>query len=304
MNGLSRFLAAIQKHKAWGWTGLILYACAVTFPHQNVQDMVGQLATAITHKRLYQGTAAIVLIAGFVLTILLFRRLSGQPARRWLAAFWILSFLLMAGIWRLLIANNTELVHFPQYFPEGMALVALTLSPVESLAWLTLLGGLDEDFQYVFLMHGRPVSLDFNDIYMDLIGGAAGIVFAMAWLRCDLRISSIEAWRDWWKRTLSTPGVLAIFGILAAGIALLLSGQVLIYEAPGAPPHWFALSRLKTSSFWYFNPVIFGPNHFHELAPVEGIVLILATIALYAPLDRRLNLLQNYVAPKLTTDIH
>ena len=123
----------------------------------------------------------------------------------------------MAGIWSVLTANNTELVHFPQYFPEGMALAALTLSPVESLAWLTLLGGLDEDFQYVFLMHGRPVSLDFNDIYMDLIGGAAGVVFAMAWLRWDLLSSSLESWRDWLRRTLATPGVLAIFGILLAG---------------------------------------------------------------------------------------
>ena len=33
-------------------------------------------------------------------------------------------------------------------------------------------------------------------------------------------------------------------------------------------------------------------------------VLILLTIALYAPLDRRLNLLQNYVAPKLTPEVH
>ena len=66
------------------------------------------------------------------------------------------------------------------------------------------------------------------------------------------------------------------------------------------------MSRLKTASFWYFNPTIFGPNHFHELAPIEGMLLILATIALYAPLDRRLSLLPNHVdsAPKLTTDVH
>ncbi len=302
MSLLSRVLAAIQKHKAWGWTGLILYACAVTFPHQNVQDIVAQLATKITHRRLYQGTAAIVLILGFVLTVLFFRKISGQPARRWLAASWILSFLLMGGIWRLLMANNTELVHFPQYFPEGMALAALTLSPVESMAWLSLFGALDEDFQYVFLMHGRPVSLDFNDIYMDLIGGAAAIIFAMAWLRCDSRIGRSE----WWKQILTRPGVLVIIGILLVGFALWMSGTVLIYEAPGAPAHWFALSRLKTTSFWYFDPGIFGPNHFHELAPLEGILLILVTIALYAPLDLRLKILPNHVdaAQKLTTDIH
>src|SRR3984893_7726863 len=207
MSGLSRFLAALQKHKVWGWTGLILYACAVTFPHQNVQDIVGQVATKITHKRLYQVSAAIALTQGLVLTLLFFRKLSGQTARRWLAAFWILSFALMAGTWRLLVANNTELVHFPQYFPEGMALVALTLSPVESMAWLALFGGLDEAYQYIYLSGGRPVSLDFNDIYMDLAGGAAGIIFAMACLRCEVRTVSRESWRELWKRILSRPGV-------------------------------------------------------------------------------------------------
>ena len=268
MRRLSRFLAALQKYRVWGWAGLILYACAVTFPHQNVQDIVGQLAAKYTHKRLYQVSATIALIEGLVLTLLFVRSLSGQIGRRWLAAFWLLSFALMAGTWRLLVANNTELVHFPQYFPEGMALVALTLSPVESMAWLALFGGLDEAYQYVYLMSGRAVSLDFNDIYMDLVGGAAGIIFALACLRCEVRTGSRESWRDLWKRILCRPGVLVILGVLLAAIALLTSGKMLVYETPGAPSHWFAVSRLKTTSFWYFNPVIFGPNHFHEMAPV------------------------------------
>jgi hypothetical protein len=293
MRRLSRFLAGMHRHSVWGWTGLILYACAVTFPHQNVQDIVAQLAAKYSHKRLYQVSATLALIEGVALTFLFIRRLSGQAERRWLAAFWVVSFALMAGTWRLLTANNTELVHFPQYFPEGMTLLALTLSPVESMAWLTLFGGLDEAFQYIYLMHGRPVSLDFNDIYMDLVGGAAGIIFAMACLRCEARTSARESWRELWKRILSRPGVLVILGILLAGAGLWMSGKVLIYETPGAPSHWFAVSRLKTTSFWYFNPVIFGPNHFHEMAPLEGMLLILATIAVYALLDRKLR-----VAPK------
>jgi hypothetical protein len=290
MKGLSRFLAALHRHRVWGWVALILYACAVTFPHQNVQDIVGQLATKYSHKRLYQVSATIALIEGVALTWLFIRSVSGQIGRRWLAAFWVLSFALMGGTWRLLTANNTELVHFPQYFPEGMALLALTLSPVESMTWLTLFGGLDEAYQYIYLSHGRPVSLDFNDIYMDLVGGAAGIIFAMACLRSEPRTSSGESGRELWKRILSRPGVLVILGILLACVGLWMSGKLLIYEVPGAPSHWFAVSRLKTASFWYFNPITFGPNHFHEMAPVEGMLLILATIALYALLDRKLRI--------------
>lgn len=285
MRWLSQLLAAAQKHRPWSWVGLILYAGAVTFPHQPVQDMLSRFTDRFGREPLYQTSVTIALVLGAALTLLFVRALRGQTGRQQLAALWALSFALMVGVWRLLMANNTELVHFPQYFPEGIALLALTLSPVESMAWVTLFGWLDEGYQYVYLTHGRATLLDFNDIHMDQIGGAAGIIFAMALLRSEPRTR--ESWLEFWKGILRRPGVLAILGVLAVGIALLMSGKLLVYEAPGAPPHWFALSRLKTESFWYFQPIVLGPHYFHELMPPEGILLILVTIALCAVLDRR-----------------
>ena len=43
--------------------------------------------------------------------------------------------------------------------------------------------------------------------------------------------------------------------------------------------------------FWYYNDKVLGPHHFHELESTEGVVLILATIALYVPLERKLRVL-------------
>jgi len=200
----------------------------------------------------------------------------------------------MIGTWRVFMANNTELIHFPQYFPEGIALLAITLSPVESLAWIALFGGLDETYQYIFLTNGRAAPLDLNDIYMDLIGGAAGIIFAMALLRCASRSSSVESWQGSWRRVFSTPGVLVIFGILLTTMGLGAAGQVVLYEPLGVPhPHWFSLSHLLTPSFWYYNDKVLGPHHFHEMGAIEGALLILATIALFVPLERNLT-----VAPR------
>jgi hypothetical protein len=293
MTALSRFFAGMNRHKVWAWAGLLAYACAVTFPHQPVQEIVGAIGGRITQKRLYQSSVAIALIEAVVFTSLfvrsLFRRQTQRPL---LASYWILCFLLMVGTWRLFMANNTELVHYPQYFPEGMALLAITLSPVESLAWITLFGGLDETFQYIYLTKGRATSLDFNDIYMDLIGGAAGIIFAMAILRLESRTGSGESWRDTLKRILPRPGVLVISGILLAAVVLLVSGVVVLYEPLQTPnPHWFALSNLQIEAFWYFNPGVLGPHHFHELESIEGVLLILTTIALFIPLERRLRVL-------------
>jgi hypothetical protein len=286
---LRRFLATIQSHKAWGWTGLCVYACAVTFPHQQVQDVVGHLAERITLKRLYQASVALALIEGVTLTALFFvyaRHLQGKGPRRWLTSYWLLSFAVMVATWRLFTANNTELVHYPQYFPEGVALLALTLSAADSMAWITLFAAFDEGFQYVFLMRGRAAPFDFNDVYMDLAGAAAGIVFAMAVLGCERPITD----RSWTKRILTKPGIILNLAIVVSGIALWASGKMALYDAPGSSDYWFSLSRLSTPTFWYFSPVILGPHHFHELSPVEGPILILSTIALFALLDRNLRI--------------
>lgn len=273
----------MRRHPLWIWAAIAAYAAAVTFPHQNVQFVVNEIAMRITHKRLYEASAAIAFLEVALLTLVLFKRLAGQAERRRLALYWLLTIALIGGTWRSFTANNVELVHYPQYFPEGAALVALTLSPAESLTWVTLLGGLDECFQYWHLMGSKPVPYDFNDVYMDLLGGAAGVIFAMAFLGWKARHGASRSL----KRTLIRPGVAAILGVTAAGILLWLAGLMQLYEDKTKPHAWFALSRAKAPAFWFVDPAN-GPHTYHTLSPIEGPILILATIALYAALDLHL----------------
>jgi hypothetical protein len=219
------------------------------------------------------------------LTAILVRRLRAQAAPRTVAMFWIVTLALIACTWRMFTANNVELVHYPQYIPEGMALAALTLSPAESMAWVTLFGGLDECFQYWVLAHGRPVPFDFNDVYMDLLGGAAGVLLAMAFLRCDSPSGGPRGGRLLWRR----PGVLALLALIAAGILLWSSGRMLLFADQANPHYWFALSRFQAPAFW-FQVQANGPNRYHTLSPVEGPILILGTIGLYSWLDRRVKI--------------
>jgi hypothetical protein len=274
----------MHRHPRSTWAGVIAYAAAVTFPHEQVQFIVNEIANRISHKRLYQVSAALLLLEGALLTFMLFKRLAGQPQRRTLTVFWVLTIFLIWCTWRFFTANNVELVHYPQYIPEGMALVALTLSPSESLAWIALFGGLDECFQYWHLSAGKPVPYDFNDIYMDLLGGAAGVLFAMAFFRCERRDPSTVSW----KQILWRPGVIVILGLVTAGIILWSCGLMVLYEQANSS-HWFALSRVKMPAFW-FQVVANGPNKYHTLSPIEGPILILATIAVYAWLDRRIKI--------------
>jgi glycopeptide antibiotics resistance protein len=285
MRVLRELLLAIHRHPRWGWTALIAYAAAVTFPHEQVQYIVNEIANWMSHKRLYQVSAAILLVQGALFTWVVYKRLTTQPERRTIAAFWILTVALIWGIWRVFTANNVELVHYPQYIPEGMALLALTLSPAESMAWIALFGGLDEGFQYWVLSAGKHVPYDFNDIYMDLLGGAAGMLIALVFLRCESRGATPASW----KQVLSRPGVVVILSLVLIGIILWSCGLMLLYQDRTSPPHWFALSRVRMPAFW-FQVVANGPNKYHTLSPIEGPILILVTIAVYAILDRRLRI--------------
>jgi hypothetical protein len=279
---LSRFLENIHSRPRWGWAGLIAYAAAVTFPHENVQWLMNEIAIRITHRHLYQLSAAIGAVEAIVITGMVIRRLKAQEARSTVAVFWIVTLALIAFTRGVFTANDLELVHYPQYIPEGMALLALTLSPAESLAWIVIFGSLDEGYQYAVLSRSRAVPFDFNDVYMDLLGGAAGVLLAMAFMRCTRRNSAAQDEPPVWKR----PGMIAVLGITATGILLWASGFMLLFEDKADTRHWFALSRFRAPAFW-FQVVTNGPEKYHTLSPIEGPILIFATIALYALIDRR-----------------
>jgi hypothetical protein len=278
---IGRALSAIYFHPWLGWTAFLAYAAAVTFPHEKVQWFVNEIAIRISHPNLYRLSATIALALTALFTALLFHGSRRQPQKRLVIGLWFLTIALIVGAWGSLTANNVELVHYPQYFPEGIALAALTLSPIEALSWIVFFGGLDESYQYWVLSNGRPTLLDFNDIYMDLLGGAAGIVFAIAFLRV-VRHPESRQWMSAWKR----PGVIVMASLIAAGFVLWASGLMLVVEDKTNAHYLFALGRFRAPSFWA-HIVANGPNHYHTLTPIEGIALILSTIALYVALTRR-----------------
>ncbi len=285
---VSAVLHRLRRYPRWSWFGVLFYAAIVILPHENVQTWVGEIAKSVGRQRVYQVAASIAIIGAAAVTFAVLRRLREQTERRMLGGFWLLTLALVVATWRLLTANNTELVHYPQYMVEGAAILALTLSPVETLCWIALFGGLDEDFQY-WILHGNwGIPYDFNDIYMDLLGGALGAVVAMSFLPC-VRAPE-EPMSELLKRIARRPGVVVMAAIVTTVLILLATGRALLYQDPSNTHYWFALSRKKFPGFWFFDDT-WGPHTFHTLTPIEGPILIFATIALFAVLERRVRVL-------------
>lgn len=267
-SAVSRAFERLHDNPLAGRILFLVYALAVTLPHEYVQDVAGKLANSVGRANLYRLAAALAITLATLVTIQFLRR----TRRLLLITYWFATLALIAATWATLTANNTELVHYPQYFVPGLLLFALTRSPLESLCWILLAGGVDELFQYAVLHAGWGVPYDFNDVFMNLLGGALGMLFGLAYLPAE--------------RPKARPASILVAAVLLSMAVLYCTGKLLLYQDPANHDYWFALSRLKPQPFWFFDAT-WGPRAFHTLSPIEGPALLLATLALYSRLEER-----------------
>ena len=90
---------------------------------------------------------------------------------------------IVAGAQMLIVLNGVEDVHYPQY-----ALLTYVLArglPTLEGAWMggTILGAADEGYQFIALPRGTPGYFDWNDVVLNAIGSAFGIVIAVMFVR-------------------------------------------------------------------------------------------------------------------------
>jgi hypothetical protein len=257
----------LYKNSAWVWCALTLYAIVVTLPHVIVQTWLGAAIQPIGLSAFYVLMATGAVGVAAICSWYYLRALSTHPSRRALIGSWVVTLALAVAAWRYLSVNNSELVHFGQYLLPGLVLIAITRSVTESLAWIAIMAGCDEGYQFWGLHWDWGIPWDFNDIYMDLLGGHLGVLLGLAFLPAVPRQTRV------WRR----PGVVLLSSLLAVGATLWALGLLLIYEDKANTHYWFALSRLEPKGFWFFDAT-WGPRSIHALTPLEGITLVLVTI--------------------------
>jgi hypothetical protein len=107
----------------------------------------------------------------------------------------------------LLLVAPIEYVHYPQYALLAYLLGRGGIAPEVAWAAATALGAIDEAHQLLVLRRGRPEYFDWNDIVLNAVGAAYGIVL----LFCGRRVTSRVTWSS-----------VQVAGTLAATVALAL----------------------------------------------------------------------------------
>jgi hypothetical protein len=157
------------------------------------------------------------------------------------AVVWIA--VVIAAAQSLIVVNGIEAIHYPQYALMAWLLVRVGLGLEQSWLTATTLGALDEIWQWQTLPRAVPGYLDWNDILLNAVGAALGLLIVVRMRRA----SSAEALLS----NMQVAGALAV-----AGLAARLSGPLVN---------------------WPFYRVTPGGRLFHVLSPCEA-VLCLAVV--------------------------
>lgn len=185
-----------------------------------------------------------------------------------------------------LIVNNIERVHYPQYAMLAL-LLGLSLRNEMLIFFATTFAGFVDEFLQYFMNPMKSNYLDFNDIVLNILGAAAGVVLLMglrkrlAARELDLDLSGPARYEQIFAamfRTVMVAGAVVVFvaGLFGRIVPLVEQAKDRSVFAVVNGKISFIMSFERHDEFWmksYFGKV------FHVLSPVEGLVSI-AVLAL------------------------
>lgn len=279
---MKSLIVFLNRRKLFTASMQCIYFLATVLMHEKVSLISvwfqRKLTTSAYNDML--ATAGLIMISVFSFFILI--RIRKEEDRGFKALYIFTTLLLAVFAFHTLLTINAEFIHFFQYAILAVPIFAITLKFGETVFWVTFLGVLDEAYQY-FVLYPDFAYFDFNDVILNLIGGAIGIILILAVLK-KFPSGDLSPTLTSGRRTGSTVFILTalLLGILIA----YLMGYVHAYPSPGTPDHAFVMNRGPApSTFW--KTVKWG-KRFHVLHPLEGVIITGCLIWFYSLIDYRM----------------
>jgi hypothetical protein len=231
---MKRILKWLGKNKLIAiLLAIITYLSIVTF-HDEITTLAIKMRNAIGREsyNTYLGYLFLILL---LIASIYFAWLIMKSDRKWIKlALYAGITCLMVFSFRYLMTYNIEAIHFVEY-----AIVALLLLPVlrsygETVFWVTILGLIDELFQYFFLVPTFKY-FDFNDNVLNLLGAGTGAVLVFS-----LNPGAVEIKKYRWYRS---PAILTGLVILLLFILLFSTGKITVDPLGEDGTNWFSLNR-------------------------------------------------------------
>ena len=204
------------------------------FLHLPISDVFDGLARRYGFTEYDTATRAVFLVAGVGGLVWLW----AGPAEVRVVSRRVLTALvaLIAVAHALLVVNGIEAIHYPQYALVAWVVAGAGWRAESTWAAATVLGAVDEAWQWQMLPRAQPGYFDWNDVVLNAIGGALGVLVVA-------RLAGRRPMGRWpWQ---------PVAAFMIAGLLLALLWEPFI----GTP-------------FYRWTP---GGRWFHLLAPAEAV---------------------------------
>ncbi len=281
MNGVLLFC---RKHVWLSSIVGVLYFLATVIFHKPVAKLSLRIESQVTYLSYNRGWGLFALVGLSLILLAVVVRILKSDDRIFKLFFLVLTFGLIGLSHWTILAVNLEYIHVIQFSLLVFPVFALTLRFGETVFWIGVLGAVDELYQYYVVWWPHQSYFDFNDIALDIMGGAFMVFLLYVWidrntLRKDGRIPRIE-----WLRS---PSIRIVFGLIVvlvlAGFTGLLRFHPLSEDNMGTAP--ILLSKdLPVPQFW---SVFEKGKTYHIMEAWEWLVLLMVFTALFSLLDCR-----------------
>jgi len=254
----------LKTHKIANVFLAIIYYLLVVLPHEEVGIWVAQTLDQPYGRDTYN---LIILVLG---SLGLFgylwtlwsgvKQLKEGKRKVWFAFLMTLFFIILS--FNTLLVVNVEIIHFVQYAILAILLFPLFHNYQDTLFYAMVLGAIDEGYQYFVLAPLRTDYFDFNDVIIDLIGAALGLL--LLWASGIKDKITNKSW-------LQSPTFIGFSILILAVIISYSTGLLAIFPAKGEEQAPILLVRKIQKSFW----TIIHPNvKFHVITPLEGVLIL------------------------------
>jgi len=250
---------------------VISYYLLVVLPHEEVGIWIAKTLDQPYGRDKYNLIILVIGLIGLLGYLLSIRKgieaLEKGKERVWFAFIMTLLFIVIS--FNILLVVNVEIIHFVQY-----ALLAILLFPLlnnyrDTLFYATIFAVVDEGYQYLVLAPLRTDYFDFNDIIIDLIGVALGLL--LFWISGLKDTTTNQKW-------FQTPTFIGFSILTLVSVIAYLTGILAIYPSESEQQAPILLIRKIQETFW----TIIHPNvKFHVVQPLEGVLILTALFYFY-----------------------
>lgn len=272
---MNRLISWLSEHKAFTVIASAVYFAAVVRFHEEVSKVSVWLQEMLS-LRLYNRTISISgIFLTISLTIFFLAKIKNGDRKASKIFYLVFTALLIVASFNTLLVVNVESIHYPQYAVLTLPVFAFTMSFGETILIVTLLGAIDEANQF-FILHNWKY-MDFNDVILNLLGAAAGIM--IIFILFDGK-SAKPSYRP--RRLVKSPFLAMTFAFLALCVFLYFKGILSLRAGADSRALIVLNNNPLPDKFWI--SFAWGKTY-HILTPVEGVIVAAALIACYAVMD-------------------